>query len=397
MTDTARPQGDLDSSPNARGPVRPGPILHVGGTHTLAVIANDQLLELREQGWDIHVACAEEDWAAKLHADGFPVHPIGLPHRPSPLEALAGGRDLARLLARGRFRLVHTHNAHSGVIGRSLARLFGLPSVHTWRYSPLDAVSSAPVRLALGLAEGLASRAGQRVLFENDEDMRFAIDRRLVPPRRAVLMGSGIHFERWSEREDRARLRARLGIEPEAEVVCCVARLVERKGQPYLLEAVARLARDRPGLQLLLVGDGPEEGALRSLAAQLAVASRVTFTGHREDVPELLAASDVVCLPSRREGAPRVVMEAMISGVPVVATDVVGTRTLIEHEVTGLLVPYAEPLPLATALDRALSDAGLRARVTERARSKIERDWRVESVGERISAEYVRLLADARR
>lgn len=398
MTSITPSISSLDAVPPVRAPANPGPILHVGGTHTLAVIARELLLELREQGWNIHVACAEEDWGRRLREDGFPMHVIRLPHRPSLGQAVTGTRDLARLLRGGSFRLVHTHNAHNGVIGRSLARLFGLPSVHTWRYSPLDAVSARPAKLGLGLAEALASRAGQAVLFQNEEDMRFAIESHLVPARRAVLVGNGIRLGGWTEGGLEAGVspRAELGIEPGAELVGCVARLVERKGQPYLLEAVARLVSTRSRLRLLLIGDGPKEDELRGQTERLGISDRVVFAGHRDDVPRLLRASDLMCLPSRREGVPRAVMEAMASGVPVVATDVVGTREVVEHEVTGLLVPYAEPDPLAAAIERVLDDRELRARLTARARATVERDWRAESVAARVSGEYRRLVAPRR-
>jgi glycosyltransferase involved in cell wall biosynthesis len=147
-----------------------------------------------------------------------------------------------------------------------------------------------------------------------------------------------------------------------------VGRLAAIKGLAVLLEAIATLRAHRPdlaALRLVLVGDGPERSALEARAAALGLGAVVEFTGYLSQtaVAERLAQADVFVLPSFAEGVPVVLMEALASRTPVVATRVAGVAELVEDGVSGLLIPPGDPAPLADALARLLGDSGLRARM----------------------------------
>jgi glycosyltransferase involved in cell wall biosynthesis len=368
-------------------------ILHVGNAHTLSVIAFDQINGLRSQGWNIWVACQPDGWEGRLLEHEMPLLEIDLPYRASVREELRGIRDVHRLLGRHDVALVHTHNAHHGIAGRISARLRGVPSVHTWRYSPLDAAPSGPKRTAYAVMEAAAARAGDAVLFQNREDLESAVQARIVPSSRAVLVGNGIKIEKHA-RPDRPReeVRAALGLDDDAEVVLCVARLVERKHHGHLLSAVARLT-GRARLRLVLAGSGPDEADLRRQAEEEGIADRVIFAGEVKDVTSVLWASDLLCLPSRREGVPRVVMEAMACRLPVVATDVVGTREVVLDGETGVLVPFGDSPAMAAAIAALLDDPARRSALAERAYELLVRDWHQDVPVRRMSDLYERLLA----
>lgn len=376
-----------------RGSSKPDPVLHVGYSHTLSYVARESLLGLREAGWSVHVACPEDHWTRRMHEDGFPVWSIRLPHRASPAQALLGGWDLLRTLRGRRFGLVHTHNAHHGVIGRHLARALGIPSVHTWRYNPLDASSRNSVQAVYSLAEGSAARAGNFVFFQNSEDMDFALGRRIVPRERAVLVGNGIRIEHYEKpTREPLQTRALLGVAPDAELILCIARMAERKGIPDLIDAFALLAGTRPACELVCLGSGPHRASFEARAARLGVDSRVHFAGQRDDVPDVLAAADVLALTSSREGVPRAIMEAMAARVPVIATDVVGTRALVRDGETGLLVPFGAPAAAAAALARILDDRDLALRLTAQAHARLLADWHQRFVVQRMERSYRELL-----
>ncbi|MBI5191632.1 MAG: glycosyltransferase family 4 protein [Nitrospirae bacterium] len=161
-------------------------------------------------------------------------------------------------------------------------------------------------------------------------------------------------------------VRRELGISPDAAVIICVARINAWKGQDVLLDAFGLLRPGFPDARLLIVGDafrGYEylaEG-LRRKAEDMGMSGAVTFTGFREDVADLLGASDVFVLPSvRPEPFGLVVLEAMAAGLPVVATDGGGPRETVQDGVTGILVPFSDPAALAAAAVRLLSDPVLR-------------------------------------
>jgi glycosyltransferase involved in cell wall biosynthesis len=163
--------------------------------------------------------------------------------------------------------------------------------------------------------------------------------------------------------------RRSLGLPDDAPVVGTIGRLSEQKGHRYLLEAAPALLASRPTTRLVIVGDGDRMEALRAQAATLGVTSRVTFAGHRADVPAVLGALDVFCISSTYEGTPLALFEAMAAGKAIVSTAVDGCREVLEDAVTGLLVPPRDPAALSAALGRVLDDEGMRRRLGENARA----------------------------
>jgi glycosyltransferase involved in cell wall biosynthesis len=154
-------------------------------------------------------------------------------------------------------------------------------------------------------------------------------------------------------------------------VIICVANLIAYKGHATLLEAAAMLKARAIGFQLRLVGDGPERLALEAATDRLGLRDHVEFMGRRDDVRDLLDVADIAVLPSHFEGLPNAVMEAMAAGVPVVATAVGGTSSLLARG-GGLSVPPRDPGALADALGRLLTEPSARARCGAAGRKTIE-------------------------
>jgi glycosyltransferase involved in cell wall biosynthesis len=173
---------------------------------------------------------------------------------------------------------------------------------------------------------------------------------------RLQVIRNGIDLSRFPSPLDpsrRASTRAALRLPEDAFVVICVARLAPEKNLGILLEAMARLVSSSfklPKLHLLLVGDGPWRPTLEHQVRMLRLPERVTFAGTRTDIPELLEASDLFCLPSRTEGLGIAVIEAMAAGLPAVVSRVGGLPEVVEDGVTGLLVAPEDCLALAEAL-----------------------------------------------
>lgn len=180
--------------------------------------------------------------------------------------------------------------------------------------------------------------------------------------------------------------------EAERVEILNVAAMSRRKGHAVLLEALAELAARGVDFDVLLVGDGPERDRLEALAGRLGVGGRVRFAGSlaQEELPALYRRADIFCLPSYAEGVPTVLMEAMASELPVVATAVMGVPELVDDGRTGLLVPPARPDALAHALERLARDAELRARMGRAARDCIESDYDLREAALRVH----RLLAE---
>lgn len=160
---------------------------------------------------------------------------------------------------------------------------------------------------------------------------------------------------------------------PPAGAILCVGALAQRKGVATLLDALALLRREHAEATLTLAGDGPERAALERRARELGIGGAVRFLGAvaHERLPELYAQAQLFCLPSFAEGVPTVLMEAMATEVPVVATAIAGVPELVEHERSGLLVPPARADLLAAALARLLADDALRDRLGREGRRTV--------------------------
>ncbi|MGH8773882.1 MAG: glycosyltransferase [Jiangellaceae bacterium] len=189
----------------------------------------------------------------------------------------------------------------------------------------------------------------------------------------------------------RRRARRTLGLPDDASVVGTVGNFTAKKDHAALLTATVLLAREIPGLRLVLIGSGPLEDRLRSEAARLGLSSVVVFAGSRDDVPELLAAFDVFALSSRFEGLPIALLEAMAAGLPCVATSVGGIPEVVTDGDDGMLVEPGDPDALAAALGKLLADGSLRAEVGSLARVR-SRDFQIGAAVRRIEQIYDRAV-----
>jgi glycosyltransferase involved in cell wall biosynthesis len=279
--------------------------------------------------------------------------PVGPRH---DLRAL--GR-LGRLLRRRDFDVVHTHCAKAGAVGRLAARQAGVPRlVHTYHGFPFHEFQAAPRRRAyvqiercLGRITDLALCVGTGVAVE-------AIRRRLIAPERVrtigvAVAGAGPVPAGRPGPAARRLARRRLGLPADATVVGAVGRLAYQKAPEDFLAALRALGR--PEVTGVWVGDGELAAGVAARARRMPDI-RVLLAGPRDDVPGLLPAFDVFALPSRYEGLPTAVVEAMACGVPVVATAVNAVGDVVIPGETGLLVPPGRPRLLADAV-RFLLDA----------------------------------------
>ena len=146
-------------------------------------------------------------------------------------------------------------------------------------------------------------------------------------------------------------------------MITTIGRLNAQKGHATLIAAAGLVIARVPGVRFLIAGDGDLLDSLKAQAKALGVPEAILFTGHRKDVPALLAATDVLCISSNYEGTPLVLFEAMAAGKAVVSTAVDGCREVIQDKRTGLLVPCADPEKLGDALLRVIEDPSLRARL----------------------------------
>lgn len=197
----------------------------------------------------------------------------------------------------------------------------------------------------------------------------------------------------------RARARVAMGVDDRAALLLAAGRLVRKKGFEYLLDATARLIREQPRVVLALAGGGDLEGELRQRAAALGVQDHVRFLGvvPQDRMPELLAAADLAIVPSIRDdegnvdGLPNVVMEALASGTPLVATTAGGIAEVVTDHETAVLVPERDAAALARAIEALLTDPGRRIAIGHRARAMVQQRYTWAHTAERFEDIYNRV------
>ena len=327
---------------------------------------------LREHGHEVIGACVEGPLLDLPRSEGFRVEHIPMARNFNPVAHARCLAALVALMRREKPDLVHAHAPISGLLGRAAAKIAGVPRIaytcHGFLFNQPGPAWRAKLSLAL---ERGAGRITDTYLTVSEEEAGDA--RRLGIHPNAVPVLNGRDPARFHpDAEARAAIRAELGATDEDCVVVAVSRLVRHKGYPELLQAMAATP---PNCVLWVVGerlatDHGEDLEPHFARAEAALPGRVKRLGYRHDVPRVLAAADAFTLPSHFEGLPMSIIEAMLTGLPVVATDISGAREQVVDGETGFLVPPATVEPLAEALTALAADPALRARQGEAGRTR---------------------------
>jgi glycosyltransferase involved in cell wall biosynthesis len=322
---------------------------------------------------------------AELDEAGIPVTLIGKRHKVDPM---ALGR-LIRFLSEKRFDVVQTWIYAADTYGRVASRRAKVPVVVTCEM----AVDLWKGRSEL-VVDRFLSRWTDRVVGNSNAVVDF-YQKIGIPPAKLAMIPSGIADEE-PPAVDPAEVRSSLGLAPDCPLVLFAGRLAEQKGVDTLLASLDVLQHVRPDVRTLIVGEGPLRARLEETARafQLFQDRKVSFLGHREDVPRLLAAADLLVLPSLYEGLPNVVLEAMRFRKPVVATAAPGTTEVVDDGVTGLLVPLRDPVHLTRAIRRVIEEDGLATRLGDAGRSRVEAEFGAGLMVQRFAALYEQLARE---
>jgi glycosyltransferase involved in cell wall biosynthesis len=332
---------------------------------------------LTAHGWPAVIACQP---GSRLFEEarrvGLPVFGIRMRHAADPL-ALAG---LISAIRRTRAAIVHTHSSVDSWLATPAARLLGRAVVRSRHVS-------IPVRRWRALVYRLPDR-----VITSAEAVRAMLVAAGVPVDRVSVVPAGIDTTRFHAGVDGSRVRAELGL--TGPVVGLVANLRGSKGHAVFLEAARAVLETAPGTRFLIVGDGVGAARIRRLIAEHGLDGAVLMTGFRRDIPEVMAALDVLVLPSTRtEAIPQVVMQALAVGTPVVATCFGGIPEIVRDGETGTLVAPGDARALARAIAGALADPA-RARAMARAgQAMVHRELTLEQAMSRTLAVYAEALA----
>lgn len=352
---------------------------------------------LVEEGHEVHVACRVTSFGDILRGAGLEVHDLPITRRVTPLADLKAYRRLKSLIRAGGYDIVHTHNPKDGVMGRAAACRLGVPAVvHTCNGFYFSHRSSGWKRRLVIAAERFAGKRCHLVIFVNTDDLALAAAKNIVSAHKARLIYNGVDLERFGPGEDDG-LREELGIPAWAVVLGYIGEIKGERNLDILVEAAARLLPRHPGLYLAMVGDSSMEAGEPERLERLAFgldagfAGRLVFTGYRFDPERFYRIFDVYVLPSTREGFGVTLIEAMASGVPVVACRVRGPREIVDDGVNGVLVPDRDVEGLSEAIAFYLEAPEAVSKYTHQAREKVERDFDHATMRSLLYEEYRRL------
>jgi glycosyltransferase involved in cell wall biosynthesis len=349
---------------------------------------------LQSWGHEVHAAASPaEGRKDEIEALGVTCHDVPFARSVTSTRNFRAYRTIRRLLARQRYDLIHVHTPVAAWLTRFAARRAGqgpvLYTAHGFHF-----FRGAPWAhwLLFYPLERIAARWTDGLIVMNGEDLDRARRIGFVQGENLFLVhGVGVDLAAYAPAEGlREAVRAELGLARGDLVVTCVAEFTPTKDHAQLLAAWPEVVRRIHQARLLLVGDGQLRVGIERTARERAIPN-VGFLGFRRDVPALLAGTDVFVLPSRREGLPRSVLEALAAGVPVVATDVRGNRDLVEDGRNGFLVKVGDATGLAQALLTLLQDESLRTRMGVEGRARA-RDYALDRVIREMAAIYGRFL-----
>lgn len=303
---------------------------------------------------------------------------------------------IARLLRRHDAAVVHTHRYRENTLGvlacglllrrrpRQVVTVHGLPEpFRGWRRLKMELYRTL---------ETAALRAAQPTLIAVSREMQFTLQGR-YPACHTIYLPNGIDPAHLKPARDPSLMRWDLKLSRRAPVIAMIGRLAPVKGADLFLWAAHRMLRPRPDLRFLVIGDGPERSRLEAQARELGLDGSLQFLGHRDDLPDLLQIVDILLMPSRHEGMPMSLLEALALGKPVVAAAVGGIPEVIRDQEQGLLVAPENPVQLADACLALLAQPVRARELGAQARQRVLRDFSSTRTAANVAALYGRLAA----
>jgi len=363
-------------------------LLATGGTGGAQESAIAVLLHLDQSRFEVEaVFLSDGRTVQRIRELGIPVTVIPSQDDESTV------RELVAHLRRREIDLLHAHLFRAELLGARAAEAAGTPVV-------VATAHSSRVRSASDIAALAAVTPSIRRLIVPSAAIAAKVHAEGRGAAEITVVPNGVDLDRFSlhrSSQDMAKVRAALGIRPDAFLIGVVARLEPEKGHRYLLEALPAIADAVPNAWLLLVGEGSQADALRAQAGSLPLAARhrVVIAGFRTDIEAVTQALDVAVLPSLREAQGLALLEAMAARRPVVASAVGGIPETIRDGMDGLLVPPGDPDALAAAVTRLARDAELRDRLAASGRRRVEDRFSVIASVRHVEAIYEEELVQA--
>ena len=273
---------------------------------------------------------------------------------------------LAYLMKKMQIDIVHTHLYRANIAGRIAAKLAGVPVIIANEHN-IDSWKKLPQKLNDRVLAGITNK----IIVVSNAVKDFYINKIGIPEDKITTIYNGVDIPKFQTHVDINKKKKEFGIKSSEKVITIIGRLHQQKGHCYFLKAAQIIVKKKPNVKFLIVGDGPLGSQLRDMSNDLKISKNVIFTGLRNDIPQILAMSDISVLTSLREGFSITVLESMAAGKPVIATNVGGNNEIIEHGKTGFIIPTQSPKDLALYGLKLINDKELARNMGQEAKKKV--------------------------
>jgi len=323
----------------------------------------------KAEGWEVDVLTTDPTFQAAVRKHGLGLLDLDVIRRPiRPLWDLAGLLRLRSVLKRESYRIVHTHTSKGGFVGRFAASMAGVPLiVHTMHGFAFHERSSLSKRLFYSTLERIAAVRCDQIVSVSEFHRQWAIELGICKRWKILTIPNGVG-DHVAQVAAPLTLRRQLGLSDNHLMLLTMARLAPEKGLDHLIQAAALLRLAVPHCRLFIAGEGPDRLKLERLISDLDISDRVTLLGYRQDITELLAVSDIVVLPSLREGLSISLLEAMAASKPIIASNIGSHHEVASQGNIAKLVPPADVLALTNTILELIrnptmaADLGINAR-----------------------------------
>ena len=312
-----------------------------------------------------------------------------LVRRVDPVQDIRAFFAILKLLIREKPAIVHTHTYKAGILGCWAAKMAGVPIIiHTPHGHIFFGHFSPLITRLFMIIERLTAAMVDRMVALTEGERSDYVASSVVNPDKMVTIHSGVNIDQFMKLKRNGREKKRsLGLDTNTLVVGTIGWLLPIKGPIYLLKAMAEVWQSHPDIQLVYVGKGDLEKELKGEVYRTGVSHKVSFLGWRDDIPEIMQFLDIFVLPSLNEGMGRVLVEAMASAKPIVASNVGGIPDLVKHGHNGFLVGPGDVNGLSLAIKELIEDEQLRLKMGAKGKSMAPH-FRVEKMVEKIDALY---------
>lgn len=342
-------------------------------------------------GYEFHMAANYYNFTDDPSKYNVKIHHIDIERNPFNIKNIKAYKQMLHLIKKEKFDVIHCNTPMGGVLGRICGTKVGVKTIiytahgfHFYKGAPLIN------RTLYKWAEMYLARKTDAIITINKEDYEAAKLMKLRDNGKVYYIpGVGIDVDKIRQIEvDRSKKRAEFGIKDNNFVITAVGRLEKNKNVENMIRAVAKTKNN---INLLLCGDGEQADYLKRLAKELNVEDRVIFAGFRDDVFEILKASDAYMLISYREGLSRSLMEAMATGLPCIVSKIRGNVDLIEDGIGGYLVDPNDIDKIAFAINKIAKDKNLRIKMRQVNLKKIQ-SCSIENIQSQMARIYLEVI-----